>query len=1151
MSNTTFQSLRRRALAKLRGRFKRAESAPDLAGRYYRVLLFGGGAAVTLALLAAVATGVEHLFERYIGERQHLFLVQRDLVKASVERSQASLKQTVEAYEILRKLHDGDSVPVDRYRRLLAQNRGVVTTGEDVTASPFSVLSTLTRPADDARLARLLRLIREISPSPLLRLRDAGYCLGGFAYTEDRSFFATWPPLPDSTLATARASGLRPLIARYTAKVDAQLKQYPEAVLRRQRVFWVALHDSEMDGALVTHYAAPIYRGDRRVAVMVVTIPFAQFPRIFQSIYHEPDFFVVSRDRRHLFGLDETSPHAAKWTRAVLSNPDVFERAGARIQIVRIGGSFFVIQRIAGPNWIAVYAFDWHTSVADLADPLLLMGGLTLGVLTVLWGFIVLLERFVLAPLRSRARQVYESEAFNRTVLATAPVGLTVFDPSANRIVMQNEIAQNLLAASPDEAGFYRRLLAARSGKRRGARAARARTGDAADGSAAAHGVSVAEASVSAASGGRREISAAFSRTRYQQREVVLFGLTDISRQKATVRFLQQARKAADEANRAKSMFVATMSHEIRTPLNGALGNLELLAMDELTPRQQERVSVIRRAFDTLLALVNDVLDLSKVEARELQLHVEPFRLDEVFERCAQTFAPVIVGKGLRFLCLIDPRLAGSWSGDAHRITQILMNLLGNARKFTQAGSITLCATLGRSAGARAWVRLSVADSGIGIAHARQKRIFEPFAQADRSIASRFGGTGLGLSLCRRLADLMDGKLAVESAEGEGTLFTVELPLQRDVDGEDAPLALADYAFDTIVVACDRPAWQDVTLARMRGWWPDARVIGGAPDTAMEPDEQGRAIVVFGCHDDAVPAAWDDAHQAYVDTVVMSEQGPLYPERRGDAIHVTAFSAAMLKLALAAGGQPGDAFAGSARSTPLPAAAGHRAARILVAEDDPLNRTLLGQQLATLGYQHVDSVTDGSEALAHCLRDGYDLVVTDLGMAVMGGRALLAALRENGIATPVILNTAGSDDHRRAKTEGFAEVLRKPVAIERLRIALEQVLGKSVPRVGARPSAARDNARLQEMFLATWPDDEAALREAVASADGDAFLRRMHRVKGALLVLKEPEAIGLCEGLCEWAGANGMAEIHERMAAFWEAMAQIVERYRCNGEEGA
>jgi two-component system, NarL family, capsular synthesis sensor histidine kinase RcsC len=1147
MSRATFRSLWRRPLARLRGRFTRAGNAPDLPGRYYRALLFGGGATVTLALLAAVATGVEHLFERYLDERQHLFLVQRDLVKASVEDSQASLKQTVEAYEILRNLHD-DTVPVDRYRQLLAQNRGVVATGEDVTASPFSLLSSLMRPADDARLARLLRFIREISPSPLLRLRDAGYYLGGFTYTEDHSFFATWPPLPDSTLATARASGIGPLIARYTAKVDAQLNQYPEDALRRQRVFWVALYDSEMYGTLVTHYAAPIYRGGQRVAVMVVTIPFAQFPQIFQSIHREPDFFVVSRDRKHFFGLGETNPRAAKWTRTVLSNPGVFERADARIQIVRIGGSFFVIQRIPGPNWIAVYAFDWRTIAADLGGQLLLMGGLTLAVLAVLWGFIVLLERFVLAPLRSRARQVYESEAFNRTVLATAPVGLTVFDPSANRIVIQNEIAQKLLAASPDEAGFYRRLLEARSGKRRIARATRARAGDAADGSATANGVSVAEASVATASGGRREISAAFSRARYQQREVVLFGLTDISRQKATVRFLQRARQAADEANRAKSMFVATMSHEIRTPLHGALGNLELLSMDGLTLLQQERVSVVRRAFDTLLALVNDVLDLSKAQAQQLQLHIEPFRLDEVLERCAQTFAPVITGKGLRFLCLIDPRLAGSWRGDAHRITQILMNLLGNARKFTQAGSITMRATLGCSADARAWVRLSVADSGIGIPPARQERIFEPFAQADRSIASRFGGTGLGLSLCRRLADLMGGKIAVESVEGEGTLFTVDLPLQRDVEGVDAPLALANYAFDTIVVACDRPAWQDVTLARMRGWFPDARVIGGAPDTAMEPGEHGRAIVAFGCHDNAVPSAWDDAHQAYVDTVLMSEQGPLYPERRGDAIHVTAFSAAMLKLALAACGEPGDAFAGSARSAPLPAAAEHRAARILVAEDDPLNRTLLGEQLATLGYEHVDSVTDGSEALTHCLRDAYDLVVTDLGMAAMDGRELLTALRQNGIATPVILNTAGSGDGRRAKSEGFAEVLRKPVAIERLRIALEQVLGKSAPRAGAPPSVARANPRLQAVFLAAWPEDEAALREAVANVDGDAFLRRMHRVKGALLVLKEREAIGLCKTLCERAEAHGMAEIHKRMAPFWEAMAQIVERYRCSAQ---
>ena len=1149
------RGLWRQPLATLRERMQRAAgSSPDLPGRYYRALLFGGGIVVTLSILGAGLTGVEHLVEQYLVERQHVFLVQRDLVKASVDRYQARLKQTVEAYELLWNLHDHDQVPASEYRFELKQNRGAVTTGADVTVSPFSVLSTLTQPHDEARLATLLRLIREISPSPLLRLRDAGYYLGGFMFTDDRRFLATWPPLPDQLLAAARTRGVEPLIASYTARVQAELNKYSENQLREQRIFWVALYDSPVNGTLVTHYAAPIYRGNQRVATMVVTIPFAQFPQLFQAAGHDPDFFVVSRDRRHLFGLSDANPHEAQWKRAVLSMPKIFERADTRVQVVRAGLSYFVIQRIPGPDWIAVYAFDWRKILMDLHDQLLLMAMLMVLVLAILWAFILMLDRAVLTPLRARARQVYESEAFNRTVLSTAPVGLTVFDPRTGDIVMQNDIAQSLLAASPDEAGFYRRLLDGRSRKRRGgaAHSPYSEVAETVDNTQGAQGVRVAEASVAAADGKRREISAAFSHARYQQREVVLFGLTDISRQKATQRLLQQARRAADEANEAKSMFVATMSHEIRTPLHGALGNLELLAMAELTPMQKERVVAVRRAFDALLALVNDVLDLSKVEAQELQLHVEPFHLDDVIERCAQTFAPVITGKGLQFLCLIDPRLSGSWSGDGHRIAQILMNLLGNARKFTETGTIALRAVLSEATGRRAWVRLSVADSGIGIPAAQQQRIFEPFAQADRSIASRYGGTGLGLSLCRRLTDLMGGRISVESIDGEGSVFTVDLPLARDRHEEDPPLALSGMAFDTVVLACERSAWQDALVAQLKHWLPDVRIVDAKQDVALEPTYD-QSIVVFGCSESAIPEAWQEIHPLYVDTLVLSADGPLYPERRDDAIRVTSLSSPMLKLALAACGKPDDVLhAAPPMAPPRPAAAEHRAARVLVAEDDPLNRTLLEHQLAVLGYTHIDSVTDGKAALDRCLAASYDLVLTDLGMPYMDGRELLDALRANGIGTPVILNTAGSGDDRRAKSDGFADVLHKPVTIDRLRVALEQVLGESRPRAAdALVSEAPANAQMQSVFLATWPDDEAALREAVANADAEHFLSRLHRLKGALLVLNEQTAIACCDAMRRDVEAHGMPAIREPIDAFWRVMTEIVARYRSQTEQAA
>lgn len=1170
----------RRRLATLRKRLRRPSGGhAALPGRYDRVLLFGGGAVLTLSILAAAAVGIAHRFERRIDDWRAGFLVQRDFVNASVERNQARMRHTVETYEALSHVHERDTVPIDSYRRRLADNGGLVVTGQDIGAAAFTILSTLTAPEDRERLSVLLRLVREISPGSLLRQHGTADNIGGFLYTEDRRFFAAWPPLLGDKfgrgLGAAGAAGVEARVDRYVAHVDAELKKHPDALLRRDRVFWVALYDSDMYGTLVKHYAAPVYRGEERIAVLVVTLSAKQIPRLFQPAVHDPDFFMVSRDRGHLIGIDESGPRGQRWMRALLASPSVFESADERVRFVRRGGDFFVFQRIAGPEWIAVSAFDWRTIVTNLRGPVGSTIALTSVVLAVQWAFIMLIDRFVLAPLRARARRMFESEAFSRIVLATAPVGLTVFDPSTCRIVMQNGIARALLSASADEAGFYRRLL---DGCPR--RPRRAWAGARHDARASSAGsIRTVEVAVTAADGRRRELSVALARARYHAHEVVLYSLTDISRQKETVRLLRRARQAADEASRAKSMLVATISHEIRTPLYGALGNLELLSMDALTPSQAARTGSVRRAFDALLSLVDDVLDLSKAEARELRFQVEPFRLDEVIERCAQTLAPAITGKGLRFLCLIDPSVAGGWYGDGLRIAQVVTNLLGNACKFTQSGSITLRATVARATDGREAITLSVADSGIGIATSRHTRIFEPFMQADRSIGRRFGGTGLGLSLCRQLVDLMGGRIKVKSSAGRGAVFTVNLPLQRDQrTGGAVSSRLGELVFDTLFVVCENPVWQAALLAQLRHRLGASLRIEAARPGVPVPHEAARAIIVIGSHADEIPHPWRRARITYLDTIVVSERGPLHPQRRAGALHVTSLSAAKLELALAACGHSGDVPAcDPAGLEASPARIEHRAARILVVDDDPVSRTLLADQLEALGYRHIGLAGDGQEALAACLRQPYDLVVADLCMPVMDGPALFTALRDKGMTMPVIAHTAAPYATCDARHRGFADLLYKPLALDRLREALDAVLGTCLPPTGvpsapglamaplenalialtatpATPAASADVSHasseverkplapsLHAVFGASWPDDDARLRAAAALCDAESFLQALHRLNGALLALGERDASHRCDALRDQVRAQGMQAIAEPLEAFRREVARIVE----------
>jgi len=253
---------------------------------------------------------------------------------------------------------------------------------------------------------------------------------------------------------------------------------------------------------------------------------------------------------------------------------------------------------------------------------------------------------------------------------------------------------------------------------------------------------------------------------------------------KAAMRELEAARDAADAANVLKTHFLANMSHEIRTPLNGVLAMAEVMSRDELGPVQRDRLAVIRQSGDLLLAVLNDVLDLSKIEAGKLALLVDDFDLDAAVAAARESFAVMARNKGLDFSLQVSPEASGWWRGDADRLRQIFGNLLSNAIKFTTYGAVEAVIDIAPDTGC---LRLVVRDTGVGITPEKLPTLFEKFIQADNSATRRFGGTGLGLAICRELTKMMGGSIGVESREGYGSAFTVQLPLPR---GE--PVAVAD-----------------------------------------------------------------------------------------------------------------------------------------------------------------------------------------------------------------------------------------------------------------------------------------------------------------------------------------------------------------------
>jgi signal transduction histidine kinase/ActR/RegA family two-component response regulator len=239
---------------------------------------------------------------------------------------------------------------------------------------------------------------------------------------------------------------------------------------------------------------------------------------------------------------------------------------------------------------------------------------------------------------------------------------------------------------------------------------------------------------------------------------------------------LTVARDTAEEANVMKSQFLANMSHEIRTPLNGVLGMAQVMALNPLTDPQKERLAVIQESGQNLLSVLNDLLDLSKIEAGRMELEEAPFDIEEVASGAYSTFTGVANASGVSFSLVISPEAEGRWRGDSVRVRQILYNLISNALKFTHEGQVQVRIGTTTSAGSKG-LSISVADTGIGIAPDVLPKLFEKFVQADNTMTRRFGGTGLGLTICRHIVELMGGTIAVESVLGEGTTLQVQLPL--------------------------------------------------------------------------------------------------------------------------------------------------------------------------------------------------------------------------------------------------------------------------------------------------------------------------------------------------------------------------------------